>query len=111
MGRFFSKALQPGLPISTSGLANGLQKIADALEYMGVDGGYITWSNMGVPTIHIEVSGEAADNVFGGLSTFLSPTHVLGRKPVDAEDLTKGYQYGWVETVTHESQHPEAEEE
>ena len=38
-----------------------------------------------------------------------TPGWVLGKKAVDPDDLTKGYTYGWVETVTHASQHPEAE--
>jgi hypothetical protein len=111
MGRFFPKALQEGMPISTRGLAKGLQGIAYAFEYMEIDGGYITWSGSNVPTLHIDLSASAAgpDGFFGGLTSMSSPTHVLGRKPVDANDLTKGYVYGWVETVTHASQHPEAE--
>jgi hypothetical protein len=61
MGMFFPKALQPGMPISTAGFAKALQKIAYALEYMVVDGGYITWSNLGVPTIHIDQSASRYD--------------------------------------------------
>ncbi len=58
---FFPKALQPGMPISTAGFAKALQKMAYALEYMAVDGGYITWSNLGVPTIHIDQSASMYD--------------------------------------------------
>jgi hypothetical protein len=61
MGMFFPKALQPGMPISTAGFAKALQKIAYALEYMVIDGGFITWSNMGVPTIHIDPSTSRYD--------------------------------------------------
>ncbi len=38
-----------------------------------------------------------------------TPGWVLGRKLVDPDDSTEEYEYGWVETVTHASQHPEAE--
>jgi hypothetical protein len=61
MGLFFPKALQPGMPISTAGFAKALQKIAYALEYMAVDGGFITWSNLGVPTIHIDAAASRYD--------------------------------------------------
>jgi hypothetical protein len=61
MGMFFPKALQPGTPISTVGFAKALQKIAYALEYMAVDGGFITWSNLGVPTIHIDAASSRYD--------------------------------------------------
>jgi len=37
-----------------------------------------------------------------------SPGWVLGKKAVNPDDLTQGYTYGWVPTVTHASQHPEA---
>jgi len=39
-----------------------------------------------------------------------TPGWVWCRKAVDPDDLTKGYVYGWKATVTHASQHPEAEE-
>jgi hypothetical protein len=61
MGLFFPKALQPGIPISTVGFAKALQGMAYALEYMAVDGGFITWSNLGVPTIHINAASSRYD--------------------------------------------------
>ncbi len=38
-----------------------------------------------------------------------TPGWVWCKKAVDPDDLTKGYEYGWKATVTHASQHPEAE--
>ncbi len=49
------------MPISTAGFAKALQKIAYALEYMAVDGGFVTWSNWGVPTIHIDPAASRYD--------------------------------------------------
>ena len=49
------------MPISAAGFAKALQKMAYALEYMAVDGGFITWSNMGVPTIHIDAAASRYD--------------------------------------------------
>jgi hypothetical protein len=109
--RFFANQLQAGQTVNAEGFANGLQALADAVELMRGDGCYITWSALNIPTIHVDMSSSSSgvDTLFAALSTLASPTHVIGRKPVDPEDLTQGYTYGWVETVTHASQHPEAE--
>ena len=74
------------------------------------DGCYITWSALNILTIHVDMSTSSSgmDALFAALSTLYSPMHVIGRKPVNPADLTQGYTYGWVETVTHASQHPEA---
>ena len=109
--RFFANQLQAGQTVNSEGFAKGLQALADAVELMQGDGCYITWSALNIPTIHVDMSSSSSgmDALFAALSTLYSPTHVIGRKPVDENDLTKGYEYGWVETVTHASQHPEAE--
>ena len=110
--RFFPFRLQAGQTVDAEGFAKGLQALADAVEYMQGEGCYITWSALGIPTIHVDLSASSGglDAIFGGLDgTMTDPTHVLGRKPIDEDDLTKGYTYDWVETVTHASQHPEAE--
>lgn len=109
--RFFPFRLQAGQTVDAEGFAKGLQALADAVEYMQGEGCYITWSALGIPTIHIDLSTASTglDGLFGGLDgTMVEPTHVLGRKPINPDDLSEGYTYDWVETVTHESQHPEA---
>ena len=109
--RFFANRLQAGQTVNAEGFAKGLQSLADAVELMQGDGCYITWSALNIPTIHVDMSSSSSgmDALFAALSTLASPTHVIGRKPVDALDLTKGDTSGWVETVTHASQHPESE--
>lgn len=107
--RFFQ--IQKGQTIDSEGFAKGLQALADAVELMNGDGCYITWSALNIPTIHIDASTSTSggSSVEWPTGTMTTPTHVLGRKPVDPNDLTQGYEYGWVEVVTHASQHPEAE--
>ena len=50
MPRFFNKALQPGMPVSTHGFAEGVMALAKAFETMEVANGYVDWS-FGEPTI------------------------------------------------------------
>ena len=102
MGKFFKKEPKQGQPVSTRGFAAGLQSLADAVEYMEIEGGYITWDSRNRPTLHISI--QDIDSVLEGLDDLTEPSHVLGKK-VDGDAVT----YGWVETVTHASQHPEAE--
>jgi hypothetical protein len=109
MGRFFEQMPQEGKPISMKGLAKGLRAMAYALEYMSVAGGRIDWSAFGAPTIvpHGEdgtnqlsaIDAEQLLTALAALETVTEPAYVLGK---DGDGVV-----GWVETVTHASQHPE----
>jgi hypothetical protein len=45
MGIFFKKRPKKGMPLSTTGLADGLSDMDEALTKMDIAGGYIDWNN------------------------------------------------------------------
>ena len=55
--KFFKSDPKPGKPMSIRGFAEGLFRIARALERMQVEGGYVQWLD-GVPRIFIDGASE-----------------------------------------------------
>ena len=61
------------MPLSTKGLADGLAKIATALERIEVVNGHVVWTAAGVPRLFFDAGGAssilAGEGAAGGMPT------------------------------------------
>ena len=60
--KFFKNDPKPGKPMSMRGFAEGLFRLARALERMQVEGGYVQWLD-GVPRIFIDGVSEGGSGL------------------------------------------------
>jgi hypothetical protein len=58
--KFFQKTPRKGLPFSMAGIAEGLRKIAYALENIQVANGHVEWTALGAPRIYFDGTTAAA---------------------------------------------------
>jgi len=104
LGLIKSRLPKKGDPPSRRGFARDLAAVFYALENAEAVGGHWELTSFGALRLVIERGGSGAQNILLLLPDGLtSPTHVLAKK-VDGDTTT----YGWVETVTHASQHGES---
>ena len=104
----FGKPIPVNTPLARAKLRDKINRLCEVLENMtGSNGIDITRDG---EEWDISYNPGSAYGSRGGTGDLLTgtPGWVWCRKAVDPGDLTKGYEYGWVETVTHASQHPEA---
>jgi hypothetical protein len=107
----FGSLIKPNTPLAKAGLRTKINRICQVLDNLtgsnGIDISRDGW-DWDISYNPGSDSGSDATDFWELLDG--APDYVLGKKAVDPLDLTKGYTYGWVATVTHASQHPEAEE-
>jgi hypothetical protein len=61
--KFFRREPRAGMPIALAGLAEGLRKMALALERMEVANGHVEWTPLGAPRLHFDGGGNSTPNM------------------------------------------------